>query len=42
MREARGTGREGWRKRYTTSNRRKSMWPVLVVFLGHGNDKLIG
>lgn len=28
--------------RYRTSNPRKSMWPVLVVFLEHGNDKIIG
>lgn len=42
VRAAGGTGKEGWRKRYRTSNQRKSMWPVLVVFLGHGNDKLIG
>lgn len=42
VRAERETGKEGWRKRYRTSNQRKSMWPVLVVFLGHGNDKLIG
>lgn len=24
------------------TGKKKSMWPVLVVFLGHGNDKLIG
>lgn len=27
---------------YTTSNPRKSLWPVLVVFVEHENDKKIG
>lgn len=27
---------------YTTSNPRKSIWPVLVVFVEHENDKIIG
>lgn len=30
MRAVGGTGKEGWRKRWRTSNQRKSMWPVRV------------
>lgn len=28
--------------KYTTSNPRKSIWPVLVIFVLHENDKIIG
>lgn len=27
---------------YTTSNPRKSIWPVLVMFVEHENDKIVG
>lgn len=36
-----GSGGAGLKK-YTTSDPRKSMWPVLLMFLELGNDKIIG